>query len=162
STPYPNDRRLPQDEQLTRDLTPAQAPAAGSGRRSRLALVGESGQHITSQIDDLLRRRLRIAALITLAGFGIFLVRSLLRPSRPGPLEDETRVLHTLLVGVMIVLTCALWSTWRISLTWLRVMELTLFGGAAAFFLWLQFAVFQNGHVLRLANPDVPESGERV
>jgi serine/threonine-protein kinase len=154
--------QTPPDEQPTRDLTPAKKASVGSGHRARLALVGESGQHITSAIDDLLRRRLRIAVLITLAGFGIFLVRNLLEPGPHSALEEQTRIFHTFVVAVMIVLTCALWSTWQISLRWLRVMELTLFGVAAAFFLWLQFVVFQNGRVLALANPDVPDSGERV
>src|SRR5262245_26260799 len=162
STFRAKDGHTPPDDQPTRDLSPARGPATGSGHRARLALVGESGQHITSAIDDLLRRRLRIAVLITLAGFGAFLVRVLLEPGSHNHLEYQTRVFHTSVVAVMIVLTCVLWSTWPLSLRWLRVMELTLFGASAAFFLWLQFAVFHNGYVLRLANPDVPDSGERV
>jgi serine/threonine-protein kinase len=161
SKPYVIGGRLPSDDQPTRDLTPPREPGSTSGRRGRLALVGESGQHITSEIEELLRRRLRVAALITLAGFGIFLIRGLLDPSHyyGQPLD---LAIHALVVGVMTVLTAALWSSWHITLRWLRFMELMLFGSAAAFFLWLQFVVLHNGYILRLANPTVPDSDERI
>ena len=161
SKPYMIGEPRPSDDQLTRDLTPPQEPASSSGRRSRLALVGESGQHITGEIEDLLRRRLRIASLITVTAFGIFLVRGLFDPGHYHGRPLDLAV-HALTVAIMTVLTCALWSSWRIPLAWLRFVELMLFGTAAAFFLWLQFVVFHNGHILRLANPAVPDSGERI
>ncbi len=160
-TPYPIGGHLPPDEQLTRDLTPQASASNGSGMRTRLALVGESGQQITSEIGDLLRGRLRIAALITLAGFGIFLIRGLLDPGHYYGRSLDLAV-HAGTVGIISILTSILWSSWRLSLRWLRFIELVFFGTAAAFFLWLQFVVFQDGKVLELANSAVADSGERI
>src|SRR4051794_26402894 len=87
----------------------------GTGERPRtqrrFALVSESGEHITSEIEGLLRRRLRVAALITLAGFGLSLVRALLAPehSSGGPLD---RAFHALVVAVIVAVTTVLWSGW--------------------------------------------------
>ena len=160
-TPYPGGSRLAPDQQPTRDLTPQQGSGTGSGLRARMALVGESGQHITSEIGDLLRRRLRIAALITLTAFGIFLIRGLIDRSHYYGRSLDLAI-HAVTVGIISVLTSVLWSNWQLSLRWLRFIELVFFGTAAAFFLWLQFIVFQNGKVLELANPAVADSGERV
>ena len=55
-------------------------------------------------------------------------------------------------VAVMTVATTLLWSSWVLTRRWLRTLELLIFGAAAAFFLWLQFAVFHNGKVLEVAN----------
>jgi serine/threonine-protein kinase len=139
--------------------------AVSSGTRPpthrRFALVSESGEHITSEIDGLLRRRLRLAALITLAGFGLTLIRALLAPTHASGRPIDTAI-HAFVVAVMVAITTVVWSGWRLSLCWLRILELTLFGAAAAFFLWLQFIVFHNGEVLRLADPTNPASQERV
>ena len=43
-----------------------------------LVLVGDSGQQLTGELSDLLRRRLRIANLIFLCSCAVFLVRNLL------------------------------------------------------------------------------------
>lgn len=137
---------------LSAPPSPPQSKTA-SKVRPRLALVGDSGQHITSEIDGLLRRRLRIAAVITLTGFGIFLVRSLLDP-RPYQNRSLDLAIHALVVAVMVAVTTALWSGWQLSLRWLRSLELLLFGSAATYFFWLQFVVFNNGHVWQLVKLD--------
>ncbi len=143
------------------EVAPRKGSGSGSAPRARLALVGDSGEQITSELDGLLRRRLRIAALITLTAFGVYLVRGLIDRSHyyGGPRD---LAIHALVVAIISVLTTVLWSSWRLSVNWLRVIELALFGTAAAFFLWLQFVVFHNGRVLELANPAVAEGGERV
>src|SRR5207302_4338186 len=46
--------------------------------RCRLAAAGGSHQHLTTEIAPLLSYRLRIATLITLAAFAIYLVRNFL------------------------------------------------------------------------------------
>jgi serine/threonine-protein kinase len=161
SNPYQLDRRLPPGDPTT-DLTLADDSKPADPVRTRLALVGESGQHITSEIDGLLRRRLRVASLITLAGFGIFLVRGLLNPREyaGSPLD---LAIHAFVVAVMVAIATALWSGWSLSLRWLRTLELLLFGSAGAFFLWLQFVVFHNGEVLKLAtNSSVPDADQKV
>ncbi|HYT87510.1 MAG TPA: serine/threonine-protein kinase, partial [Gemmataceae bacterium] len=145
----------------TTDFDPS-APPSPRPRCSRFfALVGESGQHITSEIECLLRRRLRIAATITLAGFGLALLRSLIDRAHSSSRPIDLAI-HALVVAVMVAVTTTLWSAWRLSICSLRSLELVLFGTAAAFFLWLQFAVFHNGAVLSLADPASPVSQERV
>jgi eukaryotic-like serine/threonine-protein kinase len=160
SNPYAIGTQRPPD-QAPSDSARPKGTAGGSARRRQLALVGESGQHITSEIDGLLRRRLRIAALITLTAFAVFLVRGVIDRGHYYGSALELSI-HASVVGIFTVLTCALWSSWRLSLGWLRGIELLLFGTAAAFFLWLQFVVFRQGKVLDLANPAVADSGERV
>jgi serine/threonine-protein kinase len=159
SKPYGLANHDPASDEPTQPA-PRKGSGNGSARRARLALVGESGQQITGELDGLLRRRLRLAALITLAAFGAFLIRGLIdREHYYGTGLDLA--VHSLVVAVMTLLTSVLWSSWRLSLGWLRFIELMLFGTAAAYFLWLQFVVFQNGKVLEFAN-SAPESRERV
>ncbi|MCI0455701.1 MAG: serine/threonine protein kinase [Gemmataceae bacterium] len=146
---YKIDRRLVPGDPTT-ELSPGEDHKPTATARTRLALVGESGQHITSEIDGLLRRRLRVASLITLAGFGIFLVRGLLSPQTYAG-QTLDLAIHAFVVAVMVAVATTLWSGWQLSLRWLRTLELLLFGSAAAFFLWLQFVVFHNGEVLKLA-----------
>src|SRR3954464_13044010 len=95
----------------------SQTPTAFDPNRSRrpaarpcMAFVPGSGTHLTDEINDLLRRRLRVAGLIGLAGVGIFLVRHLLFP-----VDGETMGLGTALQAVVVAvltLACAvLWSS---------------------------------------------------
>src|SRR5260370_7326719 len=63
-------------------------------RGCKVALTGLSGFHVTDEITCLLRRRLRIAGLIALAGFAAFLVRNLIPP--PATPDPTTRFLQTL------------------------------------------------------------------
>src|SRR5262245_6089938 len=134
SKAYRTEGVLPGDEPTTQ-LSPLAGGKSTSPTSARLALVGESDQQITRDVRGL-RRRLRIAALILLAAFGIFLVRGLLNLEqyKDRPLD---LALHALVVAVMVAVTTALWSGWPLSLRWLRTLELLLFGSAAGFFLWL-------------------------
>jgi serine/threonine-protein kinase len=161
SQPHAVGRERSQDEVTEVAVGRGRAVQTAANGRARLALVGDSGEHITSEIDGLLRRRLRIVALITLTGFGLFLLRALLDPAHQftRPLDQAV---HALVVAVMTVVTTVLWGGWVLTRRWLRTLELVLFGAAAAFFFWLQFAVFHNGRVLELANPLMPDSQERV
>src|SRR5437879_1657460 len=66
----------------------AQAPPTAS--RRRIALVPGGTTHLTDELHSLLRRRLRVAGLIALAGFAVFLVKSLLLPNTlrgPQPID---------------------------------------------------------------------------
>src|SRR5262249_54429134 len=84
-------------------------PSTPSWRR--IALVpGTSGQ-LTDELTGLLRRRLRVAGLIALAGFATFLVKGFIappsHPMTPRPLDVA---LNALVVAVMTALCALLWS----------------------------------------------------
>jgi serine/threonine-protein kinase len=133
----------------------------GQERRAQCVLVGESGQHTTTQLACLLRRRLRIAVLICLAGFGLFLIRNLLLSENPVSSRLDL-ALHSLVVALMVGLATLLWSGWRISTRQLRVIELLLFGAAGFYFLWMQVVVFEERKLLTWASAETPEAKEGV
>jgi serine/threonine-protein kinase len=142
----------PSDSSLT-----AWAGGAGHGTPSRckVALVAGSGPHFTDELSGLLRRRLRIAAGITLVASAVFLIRHLFVPS-PFTAEDEQAAhillaMQALLVAVLTVVSAMLWSRMGLSLRALRSMELCLFGTMAVFFCYLQYVQFHQGHVLSWA-----------
>lgn len=125
--------------------TEFQAEAAPSVPRCKIALVGGTG--FTEEISCLLRHRLRLAGLIALAGFSVFLIRNLVSPgdARATPLIMG---LHTAVVGVLTLVATLLWSHQRLGVSALRGIELLLFGSMALFFGYLQYWTFHHGNVL--------------
>jgi len=76
----------------------------------------------------------------TLAAFAIYLVRSFLyQNDHHGPTSVGLAI-HSAVVAVMVLLACALWTTFPLSVRALRGIELTLFGVAALFFIYKHFA----------------------
>jgi len=145
---------------MNQSLRPASLAAYGNSKTAaaesqkpvrgcKVALSGLSGFRVTDEIMCLLRRRLRIAALIALAGFAAFLVKNLFSP--PATLNPTTRILHTIVVAVMTVQCALLWSHICLSMRTLRVVELTLFGVMGLFFAYLQYDGFHGGQVLTWA-----------
>jgi serine/threonine-protein kinase len=118
-------------------------------RGCKVALSGLTGYHVTDEISCLLRRRLRIAALIALAAFAVFLVRNLIDP--PSSLDPLTRNLQFVVVGILTFLNALLWSHVRLSMRALRIVELCSFGVMGLFFAYLQFDAFHGGKVLKWA-----------
>jgi len=154
TTRYPlAGRRLsPHDESTAFQNRPAAPPAVNG--RCRLAMAGSTGPHLTQEVSCLLRRRLRIAALIMLAGFSTFLVRAYVERPADMLLGSLDLGIFTAVVAVMAAVATILVSRTPISFGWLRVLELTLFAAAAAFFAWLQIVVFHNGRIIEWSNPD--------
>src|SRR5207302_6658655 len=107
----------------------------------------------TTEIAPLLRYRLRIATLITLAAFAVYLVRNFLAQGEEHGPTALGLAIHSSVVAVMIFLACVLWTTYPLSVRALRTIELTLFGVAALFFIYLHFVMFTDGHVLQWARP---------
>jgi serine/threonine-protein kinase len=125
------------------------APAAPVTSRRRIALVPGTTTYLTDDLRCLLRRRLRVAGLIALAGFAVFLVKSLLVPSTlrgPQPLD---LALHAVVVAVMTVLCSLLWSRLPLGMSGLRIIEAALFGSMALFFAYLQMRIFHNEEIIR-------------
>jgi serine/threonine-protein kinase len=140
----------------TTDFQPHRAARAGTVQklRCRVGVAGGSGQHQTSEVAPLLRYRLKVASLLTATVFGIYLVRSFMGWSAPPGPTAVGLAIHSIVVAVMVAICTVLWTTWPFGVRALRVMEVTLFGAAAMFFVYMHFAVFNHGQVLEWANPN--------
>src|SRR5207237_3603102 len=127
-------------------------PRAGERASPRpcMALVTSSGLHLSDEIRELLRRRLRIAGLIGLAGFGTFFVKHLLFPVAGGP-ETIVQDLQSIVVAVLVVCCAVLWSNLRLSARAARGIELLMFGTMALFFAYVQVDMFAGGKFLSWA-----------
>ena len=91
---------------LTRDDETILQPATRGSERAKVccpkrAVVAGSGPHLTKETQDLLRLRLRAAALILLVGFGVFLVRHVVGVLAGEPLSPVLLGFHVLVVLVL-------------------------------------------------------------
>jgi eukaryotic-like serine/threonine-protein kinase len=152
SNPYAISRKLSSQGGTTTDLRPA--GVTPKKLRCKLGFGGGSGMHVSSEITPLLRNRLRLVALITLAAFTVYLIRTLMTRWQPDEAISVRLAIHCTVVAVMVMLSALLWTTWPFSVRTLRAMELTLFGVAAAFFVAHHKSLFDHGHVLRWAARD--------
>ncbi len=104
--------------------------------RRKVKLVEGSTPHLSAETRDLLRNRLRIAAIMFFIGFSAFLVRSLLHFTEwmnSGQLSlFYTHAAVTAVLGVFAVRLCQHCSY---SLTKLRIAEVVIFGCPALFFI---------------------------
>jgi serine/threonine-protein kinase len=143
-------------EQLQTQHYAGPSPDGGPGADSRdvrCRLAAGSGPAFTDEMSHLLRRRLRLAILIVLAGFAFHYLRNLL-PF--GPAFDH-RPLWLLFVGseiaVLAAVSALLWSRRPLAPRTLRALEFTVFGLVAALFAWLQFDTYHDGALLRALRP---------
>jgi eukaryotic-like serine/threonine-protein kinase len=150
---YRISRKLPAVSGETTDThTPVASPVPrGTVQklRCKLGLLGGSAQHDASEIAPLLRYRLRLATMIWGLVFAIFLVRSFIMSGTPDGPTPVGLALHSFFLAVMLLECGILWTTYTLSIRALRLMELTLFGLGAAFFVYLHFTMLGNGEVLR-------------
>src|SRR5436309_241692 len=102
-------------------------PLSTTPSRRRIALVPGSTTQVTDELHCLLRRRLRVAGLIALAGFATFLLKSFLTPSTPLGPQPVDLAANTLVVAFITVLVALLWSRISFGMTGLRAIELGLF-----------------------------------
>lgn len=100
-----------------------------------------SGPHLTSETQELLKSRLRAAAIIQLIGFGIFLVRHVTGVLMGEPLYPSLLGAHIFVVLVLAVMALPLCRSCTVTLKKLRASELIIFGLPGAFFLLLQYRV---------------------
>jgi tRNA A-37 threonylcarbamoyl transferase component Bud32 len=104
--------------------------------RRGVALVEGSTPHLSAETRDLLRNRLRLAAILFFVGFSAFLIRWAFYWSEWGRPEHMpmfyTHALITIVLGAFAVRLCRHCSY---PLTKLRVAELVIFGCPAAYFL---------------------------
>ncbi len=155
-------RRIALNDESTAFQNAPATPIEPAKGRCRLAMAGSSGPHYTQEVASLLRRRLRIAAIIMLAGFGTFLVRTYVERPPDMLFQPVDLGIFTAVVALMAAITTVLVSRIPLSVCVLRKLELTLFGAAGAYFAWIQIVVFQNGRVVEWANPDHIDSVLRL
>ena len=104
--------------------------------RRRVAIVEGSTPHLSAETRDLLRNRLRMAAIMLFVGFFAFLIRYAFYWSESGAVEHMpmfyTHAIVTVVLGAFAVRLCRHCSY---SLAKLRVAELVIFGCPALYFL---------------------------
>jgi serine/threonine-protein kinase len=138
--------------EVTLDYRSTAASPSEAEARGCMAFVKGSGPCLNSEVQGLLRRRLRIAALLITGSFLAFLIRNLWDTDQFSPSAFD-RSFHAVVTVIVAVLAGLLWSRWPLCLPQLRVLELALFGSAAAFFFWLQYKYLDSGMVLDLLPP---------
>ncbi|HEX6962414.1 MAG TPA: serine/threonine-protein kinase [Lacipirellula sp.] len=140
-------RRLKESDQL-----------AQSARR-RVALVEGSTPHLSSETRSLLRKRLRMAALLLGAGFGLFFLWLIIQGAATGDwiIAAPFYAVHVgvaLLLGFLATRLC---SKCDLSLTKLRVFEAMIFGAPAAYFFLLHYDRLQVTSSPDGSHPHVPQ-----
>ncbi len=130
--------------------------------RRLVALIDGSGPGHTQETRELLRKRLRIVAILLAAGFGAFLLRSLwsLEDYATGPhaVVFYAHIAVTALVALIAQRLCARCEKME---GHLQLAELLIFGGSAVFFLLMGYhrliasALLGGGHshVPNIAGP---------
>jgi tRNA A-37 threonylcarbamoyl transferase component Bud32 len=113
-----------------------ESSGARNDARRHVALVEGSTPHMSAETRDLLRNRLRIAAILFFVGFAIFLVRWYF--IWDDWFADSHRPLfytHAAITVVLGLFATRLCRQCNYSLTKLRIAELVIFGCPALFFL---------------------------
>jgi serine/threonine-protein kinase len=127
-------RTIPPGPELSPGLPETvNAPPSPSPQRPPLALAPGIGPELASDIQTLLRKRLRFISLVVLAIYlysvGFFAVNVIRDPAQFSQHLDLGLLTPFLLIfAAEVVLAVVLWTRRPLSLGWLRGMELTLFG----------------------------------
>lgn len=145
----PNDREDPSAtaptlDALPRELTPQTASGDSSSEQSQaapVAVVEGAGPELTRETETLLRRRLRIAAILLFAGFVVFLIKFIVYSDPACPMPTGFLVFHTMVTAVLGLMSVLLCHRCSIPLRYLRPAELIVFGLPAAYFLNVQYLV---------------------
>jgi tRNA A-37 threonylcarbamoyl transferase component Bud32 len=118
-------------------------PSGGSTPTSKpkIALIEGSTPHMSDETRGLLRRRLRVAAVLLLAGFSTFLAWVLTMSAFDQILMVAPHLLawHVAVTALLGLLAWKLCAKCDLSLPVLRVAEALVFGAPALFFLILDY-----------------------
>jgi serine/threonine-protein kinase len=109
--------------------------------RRKVALVEGSAPHMSVETRNVLRSRLRTAAVVLFIGFAAFLAWCIINLSVSGAWEDFG-LLFLMHIGVTALMGLIAWKLCAkcdLSLPYLRVAEALVFGAPAAFFVLLHF-----------------------
>jgi serine/threonine-protein kinase len=119
-------------------LPPDDTPAP----RCHMAFAPGSTHPTSGELEDLLRRRLRIAVLLVLVPFVYYFVKNLIDPAPAFYGAGTLQAAHVWFIVLTLAATALLWSRIRLSVRELRIVEFGLFGMTAGFFALLQFYIF--------------------
>ena len=114
-------------------VSPGSTDRLRQAARGMVALVDGSSPHMSGETRDVLRSRLRAAALLLFAGFATFLFRWLF-------VDDGVTwifVTHCFVTAIMGLMVWLLTTRKNLSLFGLRMCELVIFGDPVLFFLIL-------------------------
>lgn len=115
------------------------------------AACGETGSQFYTEIETLLRSRLRLVTLILLASTVFFFIKRLIENDfYIGP-EGQSLTFHAITCAILAGLTGLVWFRPCLTLTKLRTVELSLFSVMAMFFAWLQYQSFHSKAIYDLA-----------
>ncbi|MEX2026509.1 MAG: protein kinase [Pirellulaceae bacterium] len=106
--------------------------------KCRVHLVEGSGSQPSGELNELLRSRLRSAALLMFGGFAIFLVWHIFMFEPTTTLTIVTFVAHILVTMVLGAIGFSLCSKCRMTSGQLRAVELITFAAPVAFFMLMQ------------------------
>lgn len=108
--------------------------------RQRVALVEGNTPHLSEETLSLLRDRLRIVAILLLAIFGVFLLRSLLNWEEyaTGP-AAPVFIAHVAVTALLALVTQRLCTSCKFFLSHLRLVEFLIIGGSAAFLAFFHY-----------------------
>jgi len=109
------------------------------GVKPRVGFAERTPPGLTRETEQLLQRRLRLAALLMFFGFLAFLVKHLTEVDLSTGAGRFLAAFHVVVVVVLGVLSGALCRRCELSERWLRPAELLMFGTPAAFFLAVQY-----------------------
>jgi eukaryotic-like serine/threonine-protein kinase len=115
----------------------SQLPAGRLGA----GLVQGAGVELTSETQDLLRSRLRTAAILLFLGFAAFLVRHYFRTDFSRPAEAFLFAFHAAATVVLGAVAATLCHRSAMPLWWLRLSEWATFGLPAVLFLATQYYI---------------------
>jgi serine/threonine-protein kinase len=122
--------------------SPNSAPPPAT--RCKVARCGAAGTPFRDEITLLLRSRLRVVVLIMLLPMLFFLGRTFLDPDQYRlPFGKFVLATHAAVAATSLILAGLLWSRACIGLRGLRLIELTLFGLLATFFVLSQIAEYR-------------------
>ncbi|MCC6493376.1 MAG: serine/threonine protein kinase [Pirellulales bacterium] len=143
---------------LLPDAVSSTAKIRDSANR-RVALVEGSAPHLSAETRELLRRRLRIVALLLFAGFGVFavwsVIMSLIDPR--WPMMSQLFGWHLALTALLGFLAVRLCGRCDLSLTKLRVIEGLVFGSPAVFFVLINYQQLTLAATPIDGHPHVPQ-----
>ena len=108
-----------------------------------MGLVAKSSLEFQGQTLDLLRGRLRIAAIILFGGFAAFFVQSLMGDAEFARLESAIRLPHVVVMlaeGLLVLMLC---RKCQLSMRALRIAEVVMFALPAAFFAYMQYHYYK-------------------
>jgi serine/threonine-protein kinase len=117
---------------------PSDSSLSCVGPECKVHLVEGSGTALSGETENLLRSRLRSAALLTFAGFAAFLVWHITRLDLSTLANVVLFISHIAITAILGVIGMSLCSQCTLTTRQLRRVELVAFGLPVAFFMLLQ------------------------